>query len=125
MIDEGHELLLNRNDENRDMLEMLSLDMESERIQRHMSFQGMRLLEAANMLRSRFRYWGDLLRGDASEMSLVLITVHERARQLEELSQQMKKKSLDLAMRSLRPPSQSCLRSSKNASARRDQQLRT
>lgn len=129
-IEEGRGLLEEQNDGNyRNFLEMQPLDMESERIQRHLSFEGMRVLDMANMLQTRSRFWGDLVHGDAKEMSEVLLSVHDQSRKVEEESKLMRKKTLDLdtmsALRPLRSQSLKPLKVGGSESARRGGQAQS
>ena len=108
-VEQAHAILKERNsDSQTELFDSQPLDMESEKIQRHLSLEGMRFLQNERILQQRCHVWRDLVHGNVKEMTEVLLGMHERVRQLEQASRKMKKAALDLdTLCALRPQSQS------------------
>lgn len=79
-----------------DFLENQPLDMESEKIQRFLSSQALRLADMMKLLESRGKILEDLSQGDIREMSEALLAAHEVATQIQGDARQLRKKSVDL-----------------------------
>jgi len=78
------------------LLETQPLDLESERIQRFLSSQAMKLVDSTTMLEARAQLLEDLSEGDIREMTETILETHQETSELQDAASKLRSKSIDL-----------------------------